>query len=156
MTLKVKKLSENAFIPTRANEGDAGLDLYSVEDYTLKPGERKLFKTDIAMTIPPGHYGSIRDRSGNAYKKGLHVMGGVIDEIFRGNIGCILLNTNVVDHTFFGVFNSHDSIQINKGDKIAQIIIQKYYNFPIEEVDELEESVRGGKGFGSSDKQIES
>ena len=155
MELKIKLLSPNAVIPTRANPGDAGLDLASVEDYVLRPGERKLFKTNIAIEIPAGYYGRIADRSGNAYKKGLHIMGGVIDEIYRGDLGVILLNTNILDSMCLGGFfqNPKGSIQIEKGDKIAQIIIEKYYAPDIVIVDSLEDSIRQDKGFGSSDSK---
>lgn len=138
MALKIKKLTQDAIIPSRNSEGDAGLDLFSTENYTLKPLERKLFKTNIALAIPSGYYGRIADRSGNAYKKGLHVMGGVIDETYRGDVGVILFNT------------SDTEVSITKADRIAQIIIEQYFNFEIEEVEDLEETVRGDKGFGSS------
>ena len=137
MELKIKRLTEEAVIPTRAHVGDAGLDLYSLEEYTLQPLERHLFKTGIAFGIPPGHYGQISDRSGNAYKRGLTVLGGVIDETFSGEISVILYNTG-------------DGVQISKGEKLAQIIILPYVAPDMVEVEELVESSRGARGFGSS------
>lgn len=139
-SLKIKKLSENAVIPTRNNPTDAGLDLYSVDECSLRPGERRLFKTNIAMEIPAGYYGRIADRSGNAYKKGLHVLAGVIDETYRGDVGVVLVNLGTQSVPFF------------VGDKIAQIIIEKYYTPEIQEVTDLSETDRGEKGYGSSDK----
>lgn len=157
MNLKIKKLSDKAIIPSRANNGDAGLDLYSTEDYILRPLERHLFKTDISMEIPEGYYGRIADRSGNAYKKGLHCLAGVIDEIFRGNIGVVLINLN---HKPYREYNGDgqdlgfqpigEDVEIKAGDKIAQIVLEKYYIFPVVEVDKLNETVRGEKGYGSS------
>jgi dUTP pyrophosphatase len=110
MNLLIKKLSDKAIIPTRVNPTDAGLDLYSCEDYVLQPLERKLFKTNIAIQLPPGYYGRIADRSGNALKRGLHVMGGVLDESYRGDVGVILLNVNYekckINDRFISTFNS--------------------------------------------------
>lgn len=157
MNLKIKKLSDKAIIPSRANNGDAGLDLYSTEDYILRPLERHLFKTDISLQIPPGYYGRIADRSGNAYKKGLHCLAGVIDETYTGNVGVVLINLNHTpsmqlddDGLLRGYESFGEDVEIKIGDKIAQIIIEKYYNFPILEVDKLGETVRGEKGYGSS------
>ena len=152
MELKIKLLSPDAVIPTRANPGDAGLDLTSVEDYVLRPGERKLFKTDVAMRIPPGYYGHICGRSGLAYKNGIAVLGGIIDESFSGNVGVILLNTQSKSLDLLDMLaRGTGSIEITKGQKIAQIIIQPYISPDIVLVDELEESLRGSRGFGSSD-----
>ena len=136
--LKIKRLSELAKTPTRAHKGDAGLDLYSIEDFLLKPGERHLFKTNVSMEIPEGYYGRIADRSGNAYSKGLHTIAGVIDETYRGDVGVVLVNLGL-----FGVL-------IERGHRVAQIIIEKYFDFPIEEVAETEVSVMGESGFGAS------
>ena len=148
--LKLKKLSELAITPTK-NHGDAGYDLYSTEDYTLKPLERHLFKTNIALEIPEGYYGKICDRSGNAFKKGLHVMAGVIDSIYRGDVGIVLINLNFQPEEYLnslaimvptGKFTGR-SVEIKKHDKVAQIIFRKYEEFEFEEVDELSDSTRG-------------
>ena len=146
MDIKIKKLSENAIIPKNNGGKEAGYDLYSTEDGWLRPLERALFKTDIAMEIPEGYYGRIADRSGNAYKLGLHTLAGVIDCTYRGNIGVVLYNTNGG--------GEENSIKIKKGQAIAQMIFEKchYVNF-IEEI-ALTETERGDKGYGSSDKQV--
>jgi len=137
--LKVKKLSPDAILPV-TSVGNAGYDLYSIDDYTIDPGERKLIKTGICIEIPQGHYGHISDRSGMAYKFGAHCLGKIIDENYRGEIGIIILNT------------SKNTITIKKGERPAQIIFKKYERFGIQEVEELGESSRGDKGYGSSGK----
>lgn len=141
----IKYLSEEAYVPTK-NWGDAGYDLYSVEDYVLKPLERKLFKTDVSMSIPVDYFGRIVDRSGNALKKGLHVVAGVVDSIYRGEVGVVLVNLNQLHFHDLGKQN----IEIKKGDRIAQIIFERYSEANFVEVDQLDESPRGQKGFGSS------
>lgn len=142
MVIKIKKLSENAIIPTRGSEFSAGYDLYSNESYSLAPGERKLFKTNISIKIPNGYYGRIAPRSGLAYKNGIDVLAGVIDEDYIGNIGVILLNTSSGNQAFY-----HG---IKENDRIAQIIFEKYHEAEFEEVENLEESSRADKGFGST------
>jgi len=144
LNISIKKLSSDAIVPMKAN-GDAGYDLYSAEEYILQPLERKLFKTNIAMSIPYGYYGRIADRSGNAFKRGLHVMGGVIDSTYRGDIGVILVNLNRLEPG-----NEDYCTVINKGDRIAQIIFEKYNDAKFVEVEELDQTIRNDSGFGSS------
>jgi len=141
MKIFLTKLSDNAKTPTRSHNADAGYDLYSAEDGDIKPLERKLFKIDTAIAIPDGHYGRIADRSGNALKIGIHVLGGVVDAHYRGNVGVILFNTN-----------KDSTVSISKGERIAQLIIEKCFNIEFEETKNLEQSVRGSQGFGSSGK----
>lgn len=136
--MKIKLLSNNAIIPTRANPTDAGLDLYTVEGKCLMPMERYAFATDIAMAIPEGYYGLIGDRSGKALSHGLHVLGGRVDSAYRGNIKVILVNL------------SNSPVIINVHDKIAQMTIEKVLIESLEVVDSLEQTDRGEKGFGSS------
>ena len=140
--VNIKKLSENAKIPSKARNTDAGYDLTSVESYELKPGERKAFKTDIAMAIPHNLYGRIAPRSGLALKKGIDVLGGVIDNSYRGEILVALINLG------------QEPIKIESGDKIAQIIFENYTNLNFELVDNLDDTSRGSSGFGSSDSPI--
>lgn len=161
MIIQLKKISADAIIPTK-NFGDAGYDLYSTESVILKPLERKLIKTNIALSIPKGYYGKVCDRSGKALKEGLHVMAGVIDSTYRGDVGVVLINLN--HEKVLPTLNSSTStevldlyaymkgnaVKINKGDKIAQIIIQKYEECSVVEVDALDETMRNEKGFGSS------
>ena len=139
--LKVKLLSENAKLPTRANKTDAGVDLYAAQSVMIRPGETVKIKTDIAMEIKDGYYGQIHDRSSMG-SKGLKVMGGVIDFSYTGEILVCLCNTSNGDES--------DSYIVNKGDKIAQIVILPYESWDVVQVEELNESERGEKGFGSS------
>lgn len=145
LILPFKKLDSKAKIPTRGSELSAGYDLYSIEQYTLKPLERKLFKTGLAVAIPHGLYGRIAPRSGLAYKNGLDVMAGVIDEDYRGEVGVILINLG----------NDPITLPIVKDGKevaIAQIILENYTESSFQEIPELPETFRGEGGFGSSDK----
>jgi dUTP pyrophosphatase len=137
--MNIKKLNENAKIPTRGSKDAAGYDLYTTESYELKVGERKGFKTDISMAIPIGVYGRIAPRSGLAVKKGIDVLAGVIDSDYRGEIIVALINLG------------QEPVQINVGDKIAQMIFEKYYTYDFREVDDLNVTDRNLKGFGSTD-----
>lgn len=139
--MKIKLLDKNAKIPFRANKTDAGADLCSIENYKIKPLERKAISTGISVKIPDGYYGRIAPRSGLAYKNGIDVLAGVIDSDYTGEIKVILFNTD-----------KEKSFEINKGDRIAQLIIEDHFNFDFEVVDELVDTERGDKGFGSSGK----
>jgi dUTP pyrophosphatase len=142
MKLKIKKLHSDAKIPMYAHEGDAGLDICSVESYTLKPGERKGFATGISFELEPGFAALVWDKSGLSFKHGIKTMGGVIDSNYRGEVFIALLNTSDKDY------------HIEIGDKIAQILIQPFTCAKIEEIDKLSENeTRGDKGFGSSGKK---
>ncbi len=112
----------------------------SVEKYVLGPGERVLVKTGLIIELPKGCFGSIRGRSGLSLKQGINLLGGVIDEDYRGEIGVILQNS------------SKKPFEINKYDRIAQLIIQKYESCKIIKSKELSSSTRGQNGFGSSGK----
>ena len=139
--MNIKKLSENAVIPTRGSKEAAGYDLYATETYELKIGERKAFKTDIVMAIPPYFFGRISPRSGLAVKKGIDVLAGIIDSDYRGEILVVLINLG------------QESVTINSGDKIAQIILQQYGEVTngFNVVDNLDDTDRGNNGFGSTD-----
>ncbi len=138
--IKVKKLKPNATIPKYAHAGDAALDLHSTEHYIVKPGKRQLVSTGISMEFPEGYFASIRGRSGLALKKGIAILGGVIEYTYRGEYGVIVLNTGEED------------FEINAGDRIAQVVIQPVATADIEEVEELTETVRGAGNFGSTGK----
>lgn len=139
MNIKVKKLNEKAILPVW-NNMSAGCDLSSTEFYILKPGERKLFKTGLSIAIPTGFYGRIAPRSGLAFKNGIDVLAGVIDEDYRGDVGVILINLGQEDKN------------ILVGDKIAQLIFENYTRFGFVETDNLDETDRGDGGYGSTDK----
>jgi dUTP pyrophosphatase len=138
VNIKVKKLKFNAIIPSYAHIGDAGLDLYSCEDYTVPAGKRQLVSTGIAMELPEGYFSSIRGKSGLAAKKGISILGGIIEYTYRGEYGVIVLNTGEEDFV------------IKAGDKVAQVIIAPVATAEVEEVLELSETVRGTGAFGST------
>ncbi|PIS42942.1 MAG: dUTP diphosphatase [Candidatus Kerfeldbacteria bacterium CG08_land_8_20_14_0_20_40_16] len=140
MKIKIKRFHSEVKIPQYAHLGDAGLDLYSLEDKVLNPGERYLFKLGFALELPEGYVGLIWDKSGLAANSGVTNLGGVIDSNYRGEVGVILLNA------------SSSAATIKKGDRIAQLLIQKIETVEIEEVTELSDSPRGTGGFGSTGK----
>ncbi len=133
----VQKLSPDATLPTKGNAADAGIDIYTNESYTLQPGERHMFTTGIACSFPEGYVGLLWDRSGLG-SKGIHRFAGVIDSGYRGEWKVVLCNL------------TSEPFEIKAGDKIIQCIVQKFEPTQISEVANLEESVRGEKGFGSS------
>jgi dUTP pyrophosphatase len=141
-TIKFKKIVPEAVIPEYQTKGAAGMDLVSMIDIYLRPGDRALIKTGIAVELPQGYEGQVRSRSGLSLKQGLVVLNspGTIDEDYRGEIGVIIHNVD---------FECH---QIKKGDKIAQLVINKVEKFPIEVVTELTNTDRGSGGFGSTGK----
>ena len=139
--IKIKKLYNDVKIPSYAHYGDAGMDLYSCEDYNLKPGERHLFKLGIATEFPEDYVALIWDKSGLAVKNGLTVLAGVVDHSYRGEYGVVLLNT------------SSTAYQIKKDDKIAQLLIQKVEQAENIEVEKLSDTQRGEGGFGSTGRQ---
>jgi len=138
MELKVKKLKEDAKLPLRKREGDAGLDLYSVEEVILQPGEWKAVPTGVAVEIPKGYFGLIKDRSGLALKHALHCLAGVVDENYRGEVKVVLINLG------------GEPIRLEKHTRIAQLVIIPYLPVEVREVKELSETERGEGGFGSS------
>lgn len=138
MELLVKKLSEEAILPEKAYATDAGFDLFSRTHITLLPGERHLFNTEIAVKLPPNHCGILKDRSGNAVKKGIHVLAGIIDELYTGEIRICLINL------------SKQPVIIDIGDKIAQMLIVPVPSVEIKEVQVLPNTDRGAAGFGST------
>jgi len=139
--MKIKLLETNAKVPVRANDCAAGYDLYSSCNALIYPQERMLIKTGISIEIPEGYYGRIAPRSGWALKYGIDTLAGVIDSDYRGEVGVILYNTDKAIP-----FN------IKIGDRIAQIIFEKYYTFDIEISDEISKTARGDGGFGSTGK----
>lgn len=138
MKLKIKKLYENSVVPSYALPGDAGMDLFAVETKSVKQGERVKIPTGIAMEIPEGYVGLIWDKSGVSMNSGIKILGGVIDAGYRGEI-------------MVGIINLSDTeFNIEKGKKIAQILIQKVEQPEVEVVEELTETVRGENAFGST------
>ena len=140
--LKVKKLNKLAEIPQYQTQEAAGFDLHSVEDVVIAPNERKLIGTGLSFEIPKGYEIQIRPRSGLAYKHGITVLNspGTIDSDYRGEIKALLIN------------HSNESFEIKVGERIAQAVIQEVIQATFEEVEELNDTTRGNKGFGSTGK----
>lgn len=139
--VQIQILDTDLEIPRYAKDGDAGVDLRSTEKLILEPGQRALVKTGIAIALPAGYVGLVHPRSGLAVKHGITVVNapGTIDSGYRGEIMVCLLNTD-----------RSESFSIERGDRIAQLIIQKYEHANFRQVEELEISARGSTGFGSS------
>lgn len=134
----VKKLVEHAIVPSRATEMAAGYDISSSEDAKIPSRGRVAVPTGISIALPEGTYGRVAPRSGLAYKFGIDVMAGVIDRDYRSEIFCILYNSG--DHTF----------NIQRGDRIAQLIIEKIETPDVALVLDLDETERGDGRFGST------
>ena len=155
MEIKYSKLHPEAKEPFRANESDAGYDLFSTEYITLEPFQRRLISTGINVEIPEGFYGRIAPRSGLACKKGIDVMAGVIDSGYRGEIKVLLINLNFEGYNlkpaaFEAMFGSGNRIEIKPGDRIAQLIIEQCHAIEWKAMNTLDKSQRGEDGFGSS------
>lgn len=153
--LKIEKVDDVDDIDT-PKKGDAGIDLkasgrwvvgldeekeeINSKEYELEPGERILAKTGIKVQIPPMFWGNIRDRSGLAFKEGVHTLAGVIDETYRGEIGVVIVNLGKKPYT------------LSRNDRIAQMIITPYIPVELEYTTDLTETQRQAGGFGSSGK----
>ena len=139
--LPIKRLDPDVTLPSYAYEGDAGLDLRANIDIDIAPFERKLVSTGLAIAIPEGFAGFVQPRSGLALKVGLSMANtpGLIDSHYRGELKVIAVN-----------LDANESIHISKGERIAQLVIQRVPVVSLIEVDELDETDRGAGGFGSS------
>lgn len=141
MVLKFKKLEKDIIgIKSPAIEGDAGYDLYCASDYLVKAKSSASISTKIAIELPEGYWFEIMPKSGLATKYNLAVHNGVIDNGYRGEIIIHMYNHGDQDYHF------------KKNDKVAQGIIRKLYSFKLEEVNEISDTIRGNKGFGSTGK----
>ena len=136
--VKIKKLKENAVVPSYAHEGDAAMDLCSTEDYIVPAGKRVLVSTGISMELPEGYWANIRGRSGLAFKNGISILGGVIEHGYRGEYGVVFLNSGDED------------FEIKVGDRVAQVVIAPIATAEVEVVEELGETARGDGNFGST------
>ncbi|OVA18692.1 DeoxyUTP pyrophosphatase [Macleaya cordata] len=136
--LRVKKLSEKAVLPSRASPLSAGYDLSSAVEINVPARGKALIPTDLSIAIPEGTYARIAPRSGLAWKHAIDVGAGVIDADYRGPIGVILFNHSDVD------------FEVKLGDRIAQLIIEKIMTPDVLEVEDLDSTVRGIGGFGST------
>jgi dUTP pyrophosphatase len=138
---EVTRLRADARLPTRAHEGDAGLDLYAAEPAHLAPGERVSVATGIAVAIPPDHAGLVLPRSGLANRHGITLPNapGLIDSGYRGELRVLLLNA---DRT--------EAFEVSPGDRIAQLVVTPFAHAEPLEVASLDDTSRGLAGFGSS------
>jgi len=138
MNLRIKRLSKDAILPTRGSGGAVGYDLYSTEELIIPISHRALVGTGIAMVLPPGVYGRVAPRSGLSVKHGVHVGAGVIDPDYTGEVKVLL-------------FNHGDApLTIKKGDRIAQLILERCETPEIVEIGKIQETERGDGGFGST------
>ena len=137
--MEVVRLKSNAILPVRATGGSAGYDLTAIEDALIQPGDRKLLPIGISIKFPPGVYGRVAPRSGLAVKKGIHVGAGVIDPDYTGEIHVLLFN------------HGTEPFAISFGDRIAQLILERFEMFEVSLVESLSHNTqRGAGGFGST------
>jgi dUTP diphosphatase len=139
--LRYRRLGETARAPSRAHHGDAGYDLYAAEPMVVGPGERAVVGTGVAVAIPDGHAGLVVPRSGLAARHGIALVNapGLIDPGYRGELRVLLLNTD-----------RERPFEIERGDRIAQLLLVRVEAPELEESDALDESARGVGGFGST------
>jgi dUTP pyrophosphatase len=137
----VRRLDPDLPLPSYAREGDAGLDLMAARSVTLAPGERALVGTGVAVAIPEGYAGFVQPRSGLALRHGIGLVNspGLIDSGYRGEIAVILVN-----------HDPKDSVTLERGDKVAQLVVLPVVSATLVECEELPPSIRGAGGFGSS------
>ena len=141
MRLALRRLTPDALLPTRAYDGDAGLDLCAAHAARIEPGERCEVGTGIAVAIPPGHAGLVLPRSGLARRHGIALVNapGLIDSGYRGELRVLLLNTD-----------RREAFEIAAGERIAQLLVVPFATLELDELDELDPSERDVRGFGSS------
>ena len=141
LTIPIRRLDPQLPLPAYAHPGDAGADLFAAEDAELAPGARAAVRTGIAVAIPEGYAGLVHPRSGLAARLGVTVLNapGTVDAGYRGEILVILVNHDPV-HT----------VKISRGDRIAQLVVQRVERAAFVEVDELDDTVRGAGGHGST------
>lgn len=139
--VSIKRLDPSVELPSYAYTGDAGLDLRANETVDIPPFERVLIPTGLAIALPEGYAGFVQPRSGMALKRGLSIANtpGLIDAHYRGELKVIAIN-----------LDAHEAIHIERGERIAQLVIQEVPTVQLVEVDELDETDRGAGGFGSS------
>ena len=137
----VSRLDDEVPLPSYAHPGDAGADLYAREGVTLEPGERRLVPTGISIALPEGYVGLVHPRSGLAARCGLSIVNtpGTVDAGYRGEVKVMLIN---LDPT--------SPVELRRGDRIAQLVIQQFETAGFVEVDDLPDSARGAGGYGST------
>jgi dUTP pyrophosphatase len=141
LPLQVLRLDPDLPLPSYAHPGDAGADLVTAVDVTLAPGERALVPTGIAMAVPEGYVALVHPRSGLAARHGLSIVNtpGTIDAGYRGEVSVLLVN-----------LDPQEPIELRRGDRVAQLVVQRVERVGFIEVDRLPESARGDGGYGST------
>ena len=141
LPVQVVRLDRDLPLPSYAHPGDAGADLLTTVDVSLEPGERCLVPTGIALAVPPGYVALVHPRSGLAAKHGLSVVNtpGTIDAGYRGEVKVLLIN-----------HDRHEPIELRRGDRVAQLVVQRVEHVVFEEVDVLDTTPRGDGGYGST------
>lgn len=139
--LRIRRLDAGLPLPVRAHASDAGIDLHAAEDVVLEPGHRALVGTGVAVAVPVGYVGLVHPRSGLAARVGLSIVNapGTVDAGYRGEIRVNLVN-----------LDPGEAVHIVRGDRIAQLLVQRVELWDVVEVDELDETERGAGGFGST------
>lgn len=158
ITIGFKKLNGNAILPTKAHPTDSGFDLFASEDVLIESKETVIVPTGIAIQLPEGYEAQVRPRSGITSKTKLRVQLGTIDNEYRGEIGIITDNDSnnshigaiTIDGILYDSFANDGSYFIKRGDKLAQLVIQKLPKVQAVEIDELDTTTRGDNGFGST------
>ena len=138
MSLRIKKLTYDAIIPTRGSGGAVGYDLYSTDEVVIPPTHRALIGTGVAIVLPPGVYGRVAPRSGLAVKNGIQVGAGVVDPDYTGEVKVVLFNHGDKD------------FEVKRGERVAQLVLERCETPDVEEIGLLEETERGAGGFGST------
>ena len=138
MSLRIKKLTYDAIIPTRGSGGAVGYDLYSTDAVVIPPTHRALIGTGVAIVLPAGVYGRVAPRSGLAVKHGIQVGAGVVDPDYTGEVKVVLFNHGDKD------------FEVKRGERIAQLVLERCETPDVEEIGLLEETERGAGGFGST------
>lgn len=136
--LRVKVVSPGATLPKRQTAGSAGYDLATNETFDLAPGERRVVKTGLSIAVPEGTYGRIAPRSGLAVRYGIQTLAGVVDADYRGELGVVLIN------------HGTEPFHATKGDRIAQLVIERISTPFVTLVEDLDDTRRGAGGFGST------
>ena len=140
LRIPVRRIDAAVPVPRYARDGDAGLDLHAAESFALRPGERRAVRTGLALAIPRGFAGFVLPRSGLALRRGMTVLNapGLIDAGYRGELQVLLVN------------HGDAVVEVERGDRIAQLVIQRVEAVELVEMEELPESERGAGGFGST------
>jgi dUTP pyrophosphatase len=137
-TLRVKRVHTDASLPSRGSAHAAGYDLSCIQDFEIHPQKRELVQTGIAIQMPPGVYGRVAPRSGLTVRHGVHIGAGVIDSDYTGELKVAMFNLG------------DTSVSFKRGDRVAQLILERHEIADVQEVNEFETSDRGEGGFGST------